>query len=262
MVPLHKSGDTHNPHNYRPISLTSIPCKIFEHVIFSHLVNFLESNRFFHKSQHGFRKSFSCETQLLTLCNDLHAFLDAGFIVDCIFLDFAKAFDRVNHHLLLLKLSQLNIDPLVFNWIREFLSNRTQYVTTNDTDSPEVPVSSGVPQGSVLAPLLFLIYINDLPNQISSTICLFADDCVIYRAIESSNDTLTLQLDLNNTSTWCKLWLMELNTSKCKTMRISRNQSACPTYLLNNTPLDQVLCYALVGFFSQPSTTVHAHSLS
>lgn len=155
VVPLHKSGDTHNPHNYRPISLTSIPCKIFEHVIFSHLVNFLESNRFFHKSQHGFRKTFSCETQLLTFCNDLHAFLDAGFIVDCIFLDFAKAFDRVNHHLLLLKLSQLNIDPLVFNWIREFLSNRTQYVTTNDTDSPEVPVSSGVPQGSVLAPLLF-----------------------------------------------------------------------------------------------------------
>lgn len=247
VIPLHKSGDTHNPQNYRPISLTSIPCKIFEHVIFSHLVNFLESNKFFHSSQHGFRKTFSCETQLATFCNDLHAFLDNGFTVDCIFLDFAKAFDRVSHRLLLFKLSQLSIDPLVFNWIREFLSNRTQYVSINDKNSPEVPVDSGVPQGSVLAPLLFLIYINDLPNQITSSICLFADDCVLYRKIEGPNDTLTLQNDLNNISTWCKLWVMDLNTSKCKTMRISRSISACPNYLLNNTSLDQVTSYKYLG---------------
>ncbi|XP_049267080.1 uncharacterized protein LOC125756402 [Rhipicephalus sanguineus] len=129
VVPVHKSGDVHSPNNYRPISLTSIPVKILEHVIYSHLIDFLESNSFFSIYQHGFRKAVSCETQLLCFTNDLFINADLELDTDCIYLDFAKAFDTVSHELLIFKLNQLNIDPNVLAWIKEFLSNRSQYVT-------------------------------------------------------------------------------------------------------------------------------------
>lgn len=203
IVPLHKSGDANNLSNYRPITLTSVPSKIMEHVIFSHLVEFLEENCFFCLNQHAFRKGFSCETQLLKLTNDLHVCLDSGYSVDCMFLDFAKAFDKVNYSLLLYKMSALNIDPTLLNWVLHFLTSRVQFVTANDNDSPLIPVDSGIPQESVLGPILFLIYVNDLPNNISSQICLFADDCVIYRKVSNDTDTLSIQADLNNISQWC-----------------------------------------------------------
>lgn len=189
VVPSFKSGISHSPLNYRPISLTSIPCKILEHIIYSNLVSFLESNAFFTSCQHGFRKTFSCETQLISFTHELFAALDNASHVDCIFLDFSKAFDLVSHQLLCLKLSKLNIDPNILAWIESFLSNRTQFVVANDFKSSSSPVTSGVPQGSVLGPLLFLIYINDLPNSINSSIKLFADDCVIFRVISTSSDS-------------------------------------------------------------------------
>lgn len=111
VVPLHKSGNTNDPHNYRPISLTSVPCKLLEHVIYCNLVNFLENNSFFTNFQHGFRKSYSCETQLLCFTNDLFSAIDRGTFISCVFIDFSKAFDTVCHELLLLKLSKLNLDP-------------------------------------------------------------------------------------------------------------------------------------------------------
>ena len=153
---MHKGGDKHSPNNYRPISLTSIPCKILEHIIYSQLVNFLESNMFFNAAQHGFRKSFSCETQLLLFTNDLHSALDRGSQMDCVFLDFSKAFDKVSHELLLLKLNNLHIDANVMAWIECFLTNRFQFVTANNHTSPLASVTSGVPQGSVPGQLLFL----------------------------------------------------------------------------------------------------------
>lgn len=134
----------------------------------------------------------------------------------------------MNRQLLLLKLRNLKIDPQVLQWIEVFLSNRTQFVSANQTNSPEVPVRSGVPQGSVLGPLLFLIYINDLPSNISSSICLFADDCVLYGPLTLYAYVECLQSDLNNISPWCKPWHMELNITKCKVMRRSRNQLICP----------------------------------
>lgn len=216
VIPIHKSGPSHDPQNYRPISLTSVPCKVIEHIIYTHLVNFLENNNFFTAMQHGFRKNFSCDTQLIAFTNFLHANLDHGFLTDCIFLDFSKAFDKVNHALLLHKLSVLNIDSAVINWIRAFLTSRVQFVTANDANSSLVPVDSGVPQGSVLGPLLFLIYINDLPTNVSSKICLFADDCVLYRKVTDTADISLIQEDLNNITKWCRLWRMELNVKNVK----------------------------------------------
>lgn len=247
VIPLHKTGDAHCPNNYRPISLTSVPCKVLEHIIYSNIVNFLESNSFFYPAQHGFRKSFSCETQLLSFTNDLHIALDRGSQVDCIFLDFSKAFDKVSHKLLFLKLDRLNMDANVLAWIKCFLNNRSQFVQANGTDSFSSPVNSGVPQGSVLGPLLFLIYINDLPDCVSSSISLFADDCVIYREIANESDTSILQSDINALSNWCTLWHMELNTNKCKAMRVSRQYNPRLNYAIQNVSLESVSSYKYLG---------------
>lgn len=247
VIPLHKGGDKHNPLNFRPISLTSIPCKILEHVIYSNLINFLDSNSFFHPAQHGFRKFYSCETQLLTFTHDLHVVLDRGSRTDCIFLDFSKAFDKVPHALLLHKLRNLNIDNNILNWIESFLTNRFQFVCANGTNSSLSSVNSGVPQGSVLGPLLFLIYINDLPMHVSSSISLYADDCVIYKEIINDSDISVLQTDINNVTQWCSEWHMELNTSKCRSMRVSRHNNTCPSYNIINSPLLSVTSYKYLG---------------
>lgn len=262
VVPVHKSGNTNSPENYRPISLTSIPCKMLEHIIYTHLISFLEENSFFNNCQYGFRKTVSCETQLLSFTNDLFVNTDQGFDTDCIFLDFAKAFDTVSHDLLLLKLSKLSIDPNVLSWIKDFLSNRTQYVTANDCLSPSCAVTSGVPQGSVLGPLLFLIYINDLPDCITfSTIKLFADDCVLYLKISTPADILKLQTDLNNLSDWCNKWLMRLNVMKCKYMRISLrdNTANTCTYNLHGASLSQVDSYKYLGLHITKNLSWQVH---
>lgn len=248
VIPLHKSGDKHSASNYRPISLTSISCKIFEHVIASHLAKFLESFSFFSPEQHGFRKLFSCETQLVAFTNDLHSVLDNGSAADCIFIDFCKAFDKVPHSLLLHKLSQLNIDPNVLKWIKCFLTDRSQFVHVNGFNSSTLPVTSGVPQGSVLGPLLFLIYINDLPSNLTSSVKLFADDCVIYREIKNATDVSLLQQDLDAIDNWCSTWHMTLNINKCKVMRFSRQRKLNPSsYSISSSPLLPVSSYKYLG---------------
>lgn len=176
------------------------------------------------------------------------------------FLDFSKAFDKVCHKLLLHKLQNLNLDPKLLFWLECFLSNRAQFVLANDNVSPRTNVSSGVPQGSVLAPLLFLIYINDLPLSVTSHIHLFADDCVLFREISNDNDLLTLQSDLNAISVWCKTWVMELNTNKCKFLRVSRINRILPTYYLNDAPLESVSTYKYLGIHITTDLTWSVHT--
>ena len=144
-----------------------------------------------------FRARCSCETQLLTLAHELLSSLDVGCQHDLIILDFSKAFDRVPHERLLKKLDHYGIGDSTQGWIKAFLSNRTQQVIVEGATSDTVPVVSGVPQGTVIEPLLFLIFINDLPNCVQSRIRLFADDCILYRKIRSIKDTIILQDDLN-----------------------------------------------------------------
>ncbi|XP_072142509.1 probable RNA-directed DNA polymerase from transposon X-element isoform X3 [Dermacentor andersoni] len=248
VVPIYKSGDKNSPLNYRPISLTSIPCKIMEHVIYTEIMKFLDAGNFFHSSQHGFRKRFSCETQLALFLHDLRTNLDTNQQTDAVFLDFAKAFDKVPHQQLLLKLSLANVHPDILRWIEAFLSNRSQFVLINNSPSVSLPVTSGVPQGSVLGPLLFLIYINGLPLHVSCNIRMFADDCVVYQTITNMSDQISLQEDINRLQQWCDCWLMTLNPNKCKVVVFSRrrNPLAYP-YTINNVDVETAQSYKYLG---------------
>ena len=146
--------------------------------------------------------------------------------VDMIFIDFRKAFDTVPHCRLLNKLSHYGIQGTTYDWIKIWLTQRTQHVVVNGHDSNFVQVQSGVPQGTVLGPLMFLLYINDIKCGISSHLKLFADDCILYRTINSQQDQLLLQHDLNIILKWTETWLMELNISKCVVLTCSRLTSS------------------------------------
>ena len=183
VCPLFKKGDTSLASNYRPISLTSILCKVLEHVVTTNIVSHMDKYNLLYDLQHGFRSKRSCETQLVTLIEDLMRNSIAGNQTDLVLLDFSKAFDKVSHQKLLLKLHRYGIRGPTLKWIQAFLSDRTQTVVIDNEKSATVPVTSGVPQGSVLGPILFLIYINDLPDKTRSKVRLFADDTAIYLAV-------------------------------------------------------------------------------
>ena len=171
-----KKGDRAKPANYRPVSLTSICCKVAEHIIVSSTLRHLDANKILVDCQHGFRRKRSCETQLIVTTEDIAAILNRQSQADIAILDFAKAFDKVPHRRLLQKLQYYGLDENVQGWIKSFLADRTQSVVVDGFKSDKAPVLSGVPQGTVLGPLLFLIFINDITQNIDSTIRLFADD--------------------------------------------------------------------------------------
>ena len=166
-----------------------------EHIIVSNVMKHLDENKILSEYQHGFRNQRSCESQLIGLVHDLTSNMDKNYQTDMIVLDFAKAFDKVSHPRLLHKLEHYGIHGNNKNWIKSFLNNRTQAVALENTISDNVYVASGVPQVSVLGPVLFLIYINDITNNITSNIRLFADDCTIYRQIKTKEDQVLLQND-------------------------------------------------------------------
>jgi hypothetical protein len=181
VVPIHKGGDRSLFTNYRPVSLTSVVCKQMEHVIASYFRQVWDKNKWLYECQHGFRPGYSCESQVITVCQDIADSMDNGDRIDAIVIDFSKAFDLVPHDRLLMKITISGVDSRIFEWLREFLRGRTQRVKVGEQLSEEVRVTSSVSQGSVLGPLLFLAYVNDVWRNNESTIRLFADDCVIYK---------------------------------------------------------------------------------
>ena len=172
---------------------------------------------------------------MLITIHDLAQNLDEGKQTDVILLDFIKAFDKVPHNRLCYKLSLYGIRGSLLLWIKNFLTGRTQQVVVNGHISGHTEVTSGVPQGSVIAPLLFLLYINNLPDDITSTVKLYADDVLLYRSINSIQDSIALQQDLNTLQDWTNKWLMVFNPTKCELIRITnkRNRQLSDYYIQN-----------------------------
>ena len=219
--------------------MTCILCKVMEHIIASNLTAHLNKHNILYDLQHGFRQKRSCETQLIQLVEDLGRQLVQGNQVDLVLLDFSKAFDKVNDLKLLFKLSQHGVKGNTLNWIKGFLLGRTQAVVLEGERSSEVPVTSGVPQGSVLGPLLFLLYINDLPQNVQSQVRLFADDTAVYLTVTSPEDVNTLQADLDTLQEWERTWDMEFNPGKCQVLHITRcKQPLLSQYTLHGQVLE------------------------
>jgi hypothetical protein len=214
VTPIFKKGNVHLAENYRPVSLTCVASKILEHIVCKHILDHLDRNNILTKLNHGFRSGFSCESQLVTTMHDLLKNNDDNIPTDMIVLDFSKAFDTVPHDKLLYKLRKYGIEGNIHRWLSSFLCGRTMNVVTDGEKSPTATVSSGVPQGTVLGPLLFLCHINDLPEAVKSNVRLFADDCLLYRKIRSNQDTIRLQQDLDNLEVWAKSWGMKFNPTK------------------------------------------------
>lgn len=237
--PLYKSGSRVSVENYRPVSLTSQICKLFESLIRDVLVEHLERHQILLDSQHGFRKGRSCLTNLLIFLEQITNCVEDGDSVDVIFLDFAKAFDKVPHQRLLKKLNSHGIYGKLYEWIKSWLSHRMQRVYLNGSFSEWRNVLSGVPQGSVLGPILFLIYINDLDSGVMNWILKFADDTKIFSKINNLKDGSKLQNDLQTLIQWSIEWQMHFNFKKCKVMHIGSNNLQLQ-YFMSTTHLDSV----------------------
>ena len=248
ITPIFKKGDRTLPANYRPVSLTSICSKILEHIIHSQIMRHLNNHAVLTENQHGFRRNHSCESQLILTVQDLARSLDKKMQIDMAIMDFSKAFDVVPHKRLISKLRTYGIHNSALTWISNFLCCRLQRVVVSGEKSGWSKVISGVPQGTVLGPLLFFLYINDLPCGVTSSVRLFADDCILYREIKSPHDHVALQKDLDALNDWANRWQMKFNIGKCSIMRISHARtSKVYTYTLGGEVLSVVEQHPYLG---------------
>ena len=177
---------------------------MLEHIVASNLTKHLANSNILFELQHGFSEKRSCETQLVVLVDEISKNMQMGKQTDLILLDFSKAFDKIAHEKLISKLHFYGIRGKTLSWVKDFLDSRSQAVVLNGVKSDKIAVSSGVPQGSVLGPILFLAYINDLPDQVKSRVRLFADDMAIFLAISSEGESMTLQNDIHTLEIWEK----------------------------------------------------------
>ena len=217
MTPVHKKNDKQIISNYRPISLLPILAKKFEKIIFEKLYKYLEVNNLITKNQSGFRPGDSCTNQLLSLVHEIHDSFDCGLEVRSVYLDMSKAFDKVWHEGLIFKLKQNGIEGNLLNLFSNYLNNRRQRVVLNGMESSWAEIRAGVPQGSVLGPLLFLIYINDLEEGIESSVKFFADDTSLFSVVKDPQvSAVNLQHDLNMITEWAYQWKMSFNPDLTK----------------------------------------------
>ena len=220
IVPVHKKNSKQRLNNYRPISLLPIRSKIFKQLIFNEMFGFFIENDLISQQQSGFKPRDSCINQLLSITHEICQSFDEGFDVGSVFLNIFKAFDKVRHDGLIFKLKQNGIYGNLLNLLLNFLRNRKQRVVLNGQTSSWADVNAGVPQGSILGPLLFLIYINDLADGLSSNAKLFADGTSLFSVVHNANTTAKeLNNDLVKISRWDYQWKMSFNPDPANKLR-------------------------------------------
>ena len=218
---IHKKGSKSLCSNYRPITLSCILCKIMESIIREKIIEHMNTNKLFSKQQYGFIPGRSTMLQLLHVIDQWNDALDKGDAVEVAYLDFQKAFDKVPHKRLLSKVKHYKIEGSTLAWLEKFLTTRQQRVKVKDGTSATYPVTSGIPQGSVLGPILFVIFINDLPNDIKTNVYMFADDTKLFQTIKRTQlPGSALQEDLDKLHEWSVRWLMPFNAQKSKQLII------------------------------------------
>ena len=262
IIPLFKGGKKTEVGNYRPISLLPIPGKLLEKVAHANLSKFLKENNILSAKQGGFRKGFSTASTIASLTDDILSNTNGGLTTMAVFIDLKKAFDTVNHSILGKKLELYGISGSNLDWCRDYLSRRKQVTLANNVLSSSKSIQCGVPQGSVLGPLFFILYINDVQHAIkNSNVQLYADDTVIHTAGNDMTQTVDkLQLDLNRFADWCNANKLSLNVSKTKHMNFGTRYMVkkakdvkivvngeklqiVPTYKYLGITLDSVLSY-------------------
>ena len=249
ITPIFKKGAKNLPENYRPISLTAVLCKMLETFIRRAILEHLKTNKLLSPRQFGFISGRSTLTQLLYYFDTALKDIADGKVVDTIYFDFEKAFDTVPHKRLVHKLTSYGINGKLLEWIENYLTGRKQTVVVNGEQSDEAPVLSGIPQGTVLGPLLFVIYINDLLDNVRSNGLLFADDTKIFRAITCKEDSISLQQDIDMMQDWTDNWLLKFHPGKCHVLTLGRfeNIAIAYRYKIRNQEIEHVFCERDLG---------------
>ena len=270
IVPIHKGGSKAVMGNFRPVALTSAVCKVMEKIICAAMISFLTRHNLISPQQHGFVRGRSCQTNILLCLERWTRMVDDGNSVDVAYFDYSKAFDKVSHRLLIIKLRAYGIEGKLLTWIEAWLMDRKQRVVVGSAKSSWLEVVSGTTQGTVLGFLLFLLYINDLPKkcnggQAESLIMLLADDTKAYQEMGTDEekqevDRKDLQKRVDDIAQWAIDWQMEINPGKSKVMHIGRSNPMFP-YYINGTEIKTVDAEKDIGFWimNDLSTTTHVN---
>ena len=264
VIPIYKSGNRDDANNYRPISILPTMSKIFERHIASQMLSYFDKTDIIHRKQSGFRKNHSCSTALTHLIDLWLHDIDIGKYIGTVFLDLKKAFDLVDHQILIYKLKLYHFSEISIKLFKSYLSNRKQLLKVGEVTSEMLYTVSGVPQGSILGPLLFLLYINDIVySSIDIHIDLYADDSTMYESGYDLKSIQTkLQNNLNDIEIWCKLNNMAVNPSKSKCMVMGTKQKVKRKtihLLLNGSVLENVTVQKLLGVLIDNTLSWRSH---